>query len=84
MRATLLTRPGCGLCEEFLGELLEAFPQLAGGIALADVDSDPQWRRRYGHRIPVLLDESGEFLCAAPLDVEVVGAKLKRASRAAR
>ncbi|MBM4234321.1 MAG: glutaredoxin family protein [Gammaproteobacteria bacterium] len=53
---TLLTREGCGLCKEFADELA----QLGGTLALPpletlDVDSDPEMRRRYSHKIPVLL-----------------------------
>jgi hypothetical protein len=55
-RLTLLTREGCGLCEEFADELA----QLGGTLALPpletlDVDSDPEMLRRYGHKIPFLL-----------------------------
>jgi hypothetical protein len=55
-RLILLGREGCGLCEEFEAELRA----LAGRLALPplewrDVDSDPELRRRYGDRIPVLL-----------------------------
>lgn len=54
----LLTRDGCGLCEEFEHALRAQHPQLA--VAMADVDSRDDWRRRYGLRIPVLLDRWGE------------------------
>jgi len=52
----LLSREGCGLCEEFAAELtaladLRPLPP----IELADVDSDPEWQRLYGLKIPVLL-----------------------------
>jgi hypothetical protein len=52
----LLTREGCGLCEQMREELAE----LAGRCSLpplvvVDVDDDPQWQRRYGLKIPVLL-----------------------------
>ena len=53
---TLLTREGCGLCEEFAEELA----RLGGTLPLPpveamDIDSDPELLRRYGHKIPVLL-----------------------------
>jgi hypothetical protein len=55
-KLTLLTREGCELCEEFAEDLA----RLGTGLSLPpletlDVDSDPELRRRYGHRIPVLL-----------------------------
>ena len=49
MGLTLLTRPDCGLCEEFLVELRALGEQLPlPVITLLDVDSDPQLARRYG------------------------------------
>lgn len=55
-KLTLLTREGCGLCEEFA----DALAQLRSTLPLPpleslDVDSDPELLRRYGHKIPVLL-----------------------------
>jgi hypothetical protein len=52
----LLTRPGCGLCDEFEA----AYETLARTLALPplqriDVDSDPALARRHGLEIPVLL-----------------------------
>lgn len=53
---TLLTREGCGLCEEFAEELLHLRSTLAlPPLETLDVDSDPEMLRRYGHKIPVLL-----------------------------
>ncbi|MFZ9872287.1 MAG: glutaredoxin family protein [Steroidobacteraceae bacterium] len=52
----LLSREGCGLCEEFAAELAALGEQLAlPPIEIADVDSDPEWQRRFGLKIPVLL-----------------------------
>ncbi|MGQ0586332.1 MAG: glutaredoxin family protein [Gammaproteobacteria bacterium] len=63
----LLTRPGCELCEAFRAELEQAFP---GRFELREacVDDDPDWQRRYGLKIPVLLDERGALLCATRFD----------------
>lgn len=65
----LLTRDGCELCGEFEQELWTCAG--LGGIELehADVDSRPDWQRRYGLRIPVLLDTYGEVVCATFFDV---------------
>jgi hypothetical protein len=67
-RLTLLTREGCGLCEEMADELavLGARLELPPLDAL-DVDSDPELLRRHGHRIPVLLWD-GVPIAAARLD----------------
>jgi len=82
LRATLLTRPGCHLCEEFLAQLVAARPQLAGCVEIADVDSRPEWRRRYGYRIPALLDAHGELVCALRFDAQAVDEKLKNVPKA--
>jgi thiol-disulfide isomerase/thioredoxin len=64
----LLSRPGCGLCDEFRSELA----QLANSIELppletVDVDTDPELARRYGLDIPVLLLD-GVRVCQHRLD----------------
>jgi hypothetical protein len=52
----LLTRPDCGLCEQFEAELLAlAQEQPLPPVRRIDVDGDPQLARRYGLDIPVLL-----------------------------
>jgi len=63
----LLSRPECHLCEEFREQLEQAFP---GRFELRErcVDDDPEWRRRYGLKIPVLLDGQGRLLCATRFD----------------
>jgi Glutaredoxin-like domain (DUF836) len=71
MRFLLYSRPGCGLCEEMLGELA-ALPAAAHtGVDVLDVDADPAARVRYGHKIPVLL-YAGELVCHGRLDPEEV------------
>ncbi len=66
----LLTRPECGLCEEFE----RALQQLAAESPLppvqrVDVDSDPDLQRRHGLDIPVLL-WGGIRVCQHRLDRE--------------
>ncbi|MDB5967931.1 MAG: glutaredoxin family protein [Hydrocarboniphaga sp.] len=69
----LLSRPGCHLCEQMAMELLTAYPQLAGQVAEADVDSREDWQRRYGLKIPVLLDTGdGGVVCATVFDSAAV------------
>ncbi|MGH8442607.1 MAG: glutaredoxin family protein [Nevskiaceae bacterium] len=68
----LLTRPGCELCEEFRAELEQAFPGRFD-VREACVDDDADWRRRYGLKIPVLLDEQGTLLCATRFDPSSLG-----------
>ncbi len=71
LRFLMYSRPGCGLCEEMLGELA-ALPEAAPfGIDVLDVDADQAAKVRYGHKIPVLLF-GGELVCHGHLDAEEV------------
>ena len=67
----LLTRPDCHLCEEFRAELEQAFP---GRFEVREscVDDNPDWQRRYGLKVPVLLDEQGTLLCATRFDPDAL------------
>lgn len=67
-RLTLVTRAGCPLCDEML-EALTALgkDRTLPGLALVDVDSDPQLQRRWGWKVPVLLLD-GSRVCEARLD----------------
>lgn len=53
----LLSREGCGLCEEFAAEFEALRAELPAIPALqsVDVDDDPELQRRFGLKIPVLL-----------------------------
>ncbi len=67
----LLTRDGCELCEDAALALT-----LDGRVPFSavPVDSRTDWLRRYGDRIPVLLDPQGLLVLAAPIDAEAVDA----------
>jgi hypothetical protein len=70
-RFCLVSRAGCGLCEEMLAELA-ALPEMRDWpVALLDIDTDGAAQRRYGHKIPVLLFD-GEIVCHGRLDREEV------------
>ena len=64
----LYSRPGCHLCDDF-EEGLRAHWGAQIAVQWRDVDRDPDWRRRFGTRIPVLTDPQGRVLCAGTLDV---------------
>lgn len=68
MKYTLLTREACELCEEFAQALRYHRPDAE--ITLADVDSREDWRRRYGLRVPVLLDAWNEAVAEGHFDPE--------------
>lgn len=45
-------------------------------LTLIDVDEDPALLRRYGLRVPVLIDPWGEVICEGRLDWQAVDASL--------
>lgn len=70
-RFTLLTRPGCHLCEDFETEVLAAFGARLE-IEPVLIDHHPAWLAEYGLRIPVLLDARDRFVCEASVDANAV------------
>jgi glutaredoxin len=70
-RFLLYSRPDCGLCEEMLLALQLLLQARDFAVDVVDVDRDPESRRRYGHKIPVLL-LGGELVCRGHLDAEEV------------
>ena len=76
-RFTLLTRPGCHLCEDFEAEVLAAFGDRLE-IEAAQVDHHPLWLAEYGLRIPVLLDAQDRFVCEVMADANAIEAALSQ------
>ena len=59
----VLSREGCGLCEEMLQALAELErTQAIPAVTVVDVDSDPELSRRFGLKVPVLLLD-GTAIC---------------------
>jgi glutaredoxin len=59
-RLTLITRPGCHLCE-VAKEAIERVDAVAGvGWVEVDVTSDLEFEREYGDRVPVILLDGKE------------------------
>jgi hypothetical protein len=73
-RLTLLSRDGCGLCEEFLEAFAAECPDLLPRLDVADVDSRAGWAGRYGMVIPVLLDDEDGVLCETHFSADPVRA----------
>lgn len=67
----VFSRAECHLCHEFLAELAQACAGHAVDIQVIDIDSDPEYIRRYALKIPVLVGEDGE-ICHYTLDREAV------------
>jgi thiol-disulfide isomerase/thioredoxin len=59
----VVSREGCDLCQEMLHSLAElerahAIPP----VTIVDVDTNPEWQRRFGLKVPVLLLD-GSAIC---------------------
>lgn len=79
---TLLVREECELCEQ-MSAALTALARRAAlpPVAIADVDGDPQWQRRYGLKVPVLLLD-GTPVCRTRLDeAQLLDALRRRADQ---
>ncbi len=64
---TVYSRRGCHLCEEMWGQLHRLQQEIPFRLALVDIDEEPEVRRRYDTRVPVLAHE-GQVLCELFLD----------------
>ena len=53
-QVTLYTRAGCCLCEDAKRVLLEARRRVDFDYSEADIDADPDLRRRYNDEVPVI------------------------------
>ena len=59
----VLSREGCGLCQDMLHALAELErSQSLPPVTVVDVDSDPELTGRYGLKVPVLLLD-GSVIC---------------------
>jgi glutaredoxin-like protein DUF836 len=59
----VITREGCGLCEEMLHELAELErAQALPPVSVVDVDTDAELIRQFGLKVPVLLLD-GSVIC---------------------
>ena len=59
----VISREGCGLCEDMLHALAELERARAiPAVSVVDVDSDPELARRFGIQVPVLLLD-GSVIC---------------------
>lgn len=52
-RVTVLTRPGCHLCEQATVVVASVCDELGVGWAERDISADPEALRTYGEQIPV-------------------------------
>jgi hypothetical protein len=71
------SRENCPLCDEFIADLARQLAPFDERFEVCDVDGDPQTRRRYGLKIPVLAVD-GSPVCYGQLDAAVVTRLLAR------
>lgn len=57
---TVMTRAGCSACETAERDVERVCGELGVPFAVADVDTDPEWRAEYGDRVPVILVDDAE------------------------
>ena len=75
-RLVVWSRTGCGLCDEMVEELRPWLAARGLDAQLRDVDDDPEARRRFGLKVPVLTLD-GEIVCHGRLDAEVLDRLLR-------
>ncbi len=76
-RFVVYSRADCPLCEEFIATLADQIAPHELPIEVRDVDADPESRRRYGLKIPVLTVD-GSAVCHGELDAAAVARMLRR------
>jgi glutaredoxin len=59
-RVTLLTKPGCHLCDDARAVIAAVCAELGVGWAERDITADPEDYRRYVDSIPVTLVDGAE------------------------
>ena len=79
---TVYSREDCPLCEELLLELHPWARAQGLSLEIRDVDQDPDLKRRYGLKIPVLMLD-GERVCYGRMDWDALHEALAARSRSA-
>jgi hypothetical protein len=79
-RLTLLSRPGCHLCEEMRRQVDVMLGDAPRTWEEVDVDSDPELASRYGESIPVLL-VNGRLFAKTRLPRTAAALRLRRAAQ---
>lgn len=75
----LLSRPGCGLCDEAERVILDVRAEIPFGYRKVDVRTDPELERIYGDELPVVL-MSGRKIFKFRVDAGHLRRRLLRAS----
>ena len=78
-RLTLLSRPGCHLCEEMRRQVEAILADVERQWEDVDVDSDPELARRYGETVPILF-VNGRLFAKIRLPRLATALRLRRAA----
>ena len=81
MTLTLLSKPGCHLCEDLRALLDELQPAHGFAIEEVDITTDADLFAQYRYEIPVLLREGVELSCG-PVDERRLTTILKECAAA--
>lgn len=82
-RVTILSRPGCHLCNVLARLAQRLADDLPIEVAKVNVDEDPGLRSRYGDRVPVVLVEDLEA-CAGKVTEPELRRAIERTRKSAR
>ena len=80
VRLRLLSRPGCGLCEEMRRDVDSLLAQVPREWEVVDVDTDAALASRWGEAIPVLF-VNGRLFAKVRLPTLATKLRLERAAR---
>jgi hypothetical protein len=78
LELVLYGRPACHLCEEMADDIEQALRGTGYQLRIEDVDTRPDWRERYGLRVPVLTDAAGTEICEIRLDAPALRSLARR------
>jgi len=73
----VFTRAHCPLCDDFIAELARQLDPFRLTYEVRDVEADPESRRRFGRKIPVLTVD-GSLVCHGRYDACAVERLLTR------
>ncbi len=69
-------RSYCHLCDDMVAALRRMQSELDFKFEVLDVDAQPDLERRFGERVPVLVDPGNEEICHYWLDEDAVRRRL--------
>jgi len=76
MRLRMYGRSYCHLCDDMVAALRRVQAQLGFELEVFDVDAHPDLERRFGERVPVLVDPQGGEICHYWLDEDALHRRL--------